>query len=117
MPPETLKDVLNMGLEVPTMYMVPKKRFDRLHGINYCEVEFPTVWLVLFSCDRPSDSFLCRLPKWPSPELLTPSVKFAYISRYPFPIFRRFSYDIVPGTKPHTYLALPVATVHEETAQ
>jgi hypothetical protein len=43
----TRQDVLNLGLEVPTMYLVPKKRFDRLRGINFCEVEFPTVCATL----------------------------------------------------------------------
>jgi hypothetical protein len=42
-----MQDVLNLGLEVPTMYLVPKKRFDRLRGINFCEVEFPTVCVAM----------------------------------------------------------------------
>jgi hypothetical protein len=41
LPPETVKDSLNLGLEVPTYYIIPTNRFDRKHGINVAEFEFP----------------------------------------------------------------------------
>eukprot|EP00510_Aplanochytrium_minuta_P008235 CAMPEP_0184046540 /NCGR_PEP_ID=MMETSP0956-20121227/1626_1 /TAXON_ID=627963 /ORGANISM="Aplanochytrium sp, Strain PBS07" /LENGTH=1304 /DNA_ID=CAMNT_0026338161 /DNA_START=636 /DNA_END=4550 /DNA_ORIENTATION=- len=40
-PPETIKDSLKLGLKVPTVYVVPKERFNIKLGINMCEVEFP----------------------------------------------------------------------------
>ncbi|KAH9253616.1 hypothetical protein BASA81_008452 [Batrachochytrium salamandrivorans] len=40
-PPETIKDVLQLGLEVPQHYVVPRDRFDNLVGLNMCELEFP----------------------------------------------------------------------------
>jgi len=40
-PPETIKDPMNLGLEVPKFYIVPRERFNLKLGINMCEVEFP----------------------------------------------------------------------------
>eukprot|EP00743_Colponemidia_sp_Colp-15_P007608 GILK01008231.1.p1 GENE.GILK01008231.1~~GILK01008231.1.p1 ORF type:complete len:784 (+),score=143.48 GILK01008231.1:66-2417(+) len=42
MPPETLKDSLLLGLEVPIHYVLPTVRFDRKNGVNVAEFEFPT---------------------------------------------------------------------------
>mmetsp|Transcript_14001 Transcript_14001/g.16995 ORF Transcript_14001/g.16995 Transcript_14001/m.16995 type:complete len:1107 (-) Transcript_14001:1162-4482(-) len=44
MPPETIKDVLNMGLEKPKIYVVPKERFNLTVGISVAEIEFPTFY-------------------------------------------------------------------------
>ena len=41
MPPETVKDSMSMGLEVPTYYIIPTNRFDKNHGVNVAEFEFP----------------------------------------------------------------------------
>lgn len=41
MPPETVKDSLNLGLVVPTYYILPTKRFDQKFGLNVSEFEFP----------------------------------------------------------------------------
>jgi hypothetical protein len=48
MPPETVKDSINMGLEIPTFYIIPTKRyifasfrFDKKYGISVAEFEFP----------------------------------------------------------------------------
>ncbi|KRX00899.1 Cyclic nucleotide-binding protein [Pseudocohnilembus persalinus] len=41
MPPETLKDVINQGIEIPTYYIIPTDRFDKRYGINMAEFEFP----------------------------------------------------------------------------
>jgi hypothetical protein len=49
MPPETVKDSLNLGLEIPTYYIIPTKRypfclmcsFDKKYGISVAEFEFP----------------------------------------------------------------------------
>lgn len=41
MPPETLKDCLNMQLEIPLYYIVPTSRFNRKFGLNVAEFEFP----------------------------------------------------------------------------
>ncbi|KAL4474591.1 hypothetical protein ABPG73_016094 [Tetrahymena malaccensis] len=40
-PPETVKDSLNLGQEVPTFYIIPSKRFDKKNGVNVAEFEFP----------------------------------------------------------------------------
>lgn len=43
-PPETLKDSLSLGLEVPTTFVLPGPLFDRERGINVAEVEFPAYY-------------------------------------------------------------------------
>lgn len=40
-PPETIKDSMNLGIPIPTHYIIPKVRFDRRRGINVAEFEFP----------------------------------------------------------------------------
>merc|ERR1719410_128537 len=44
-PPETIKDSMNLGIEVPSTYIVPVERFCReigpALGINLAEFEFP----------------------------------------------------------------------------
>lgn len=40
-PPETVKDSLNLGIDVPSHYVVPSVRFDKKMGINVAEFEFP----------------------------------------------------------------------------
>jgi phosphoribosyl 1,2-cyclic phosphodiesterase/CRP-like cAMP-binding protein len=40
-PPETIKDCLALGIEVPQVYVVPRDRFDTVAGLNMCEIEFP----------------------------------------------------------------------------
>lgn len=44
-PPETIKDSMNMGLQVPSVYIVPVERFCRemgpALGVNLAEFEFP----------------------------------------------------------------------------
>ena len=41
MPPETIKDALNLGLEVPHFYVIPKQRFNLQMGLSVAEFEFP----------------------------------------------------------------------------
>ncbi|KAL1524967.1 hypothetical protein AB1Y20_019843 [Prymnesium parvum] len=40
-PPETVKDSIRLGLELPRTYVVPKDRFNLKYGTNTSEVEFP----------------------------------------------------------------------------
>lgn len=40
-PPETVKDAIRLGLELPRTYVVPKDRFNLKFGTNTSEVEFP----------------------------------------------------------------------------
>ena len=40
-PPETVKDSMMMGLEVPVYYVVPTNRFDNRVCLNVAEFEFP----------------------------------------------------------------------------
>ncbi|KAK3238872.1 hypothetical protein CYMTET_51166 [Cymbomonas tetramitiformis] len=41
LPPETIKDCMSLGLELPRYYVLPKERFDKRAGINIAEFEFP----------------------------------------------------------------------------
>lgn len=41
LPPETVKDSMNLGLDVPTIFVVPRERFNMQYGINVSEIEFP----------------------------------------------------------------------------
>ena len=44
MPPETIKDALTLGLDVPSIFVAPKDRFNLKYATNTCEVEFPCYW-------------------------------------------------------------------------
>lgn len=44
MPPETIKDSLNLGLDTPLIYVIPKERFNMTVGVNVAELEFPTYY-------------------------------------------------------------------------
>jgi CRP-like cAMP-binding protein/phosphoribosyl 1,2-cyclic phosphodiesterase len=43
-PPETIKDSLSLGLEVPSIFVCPRQLFDRRRGVNVAEVEFPAYY-------------------------------------------------------------------------
>ena len=43
-PPETIKDSLMLGLEVPGFYVLPKDRFNLKFGTNVSEIEFPAYY-------------------------------------------------------------------------
>ncbi len=43
-PPETIKDVMSMKLDVPVMYVLPQELFDRLRGLSIAEFEFPSYY-------------------------------------------------------------------------
>ncbi len=44
LPPETIKDSMNLGIDVPTIYVIPSPTFDRHHGVSVSEMEFPTYY-------------------------------------------------------------------------
>jgi CRP-like cAMP-binding protein len=44
MPPETIKDSMAAGLQVPTVYVVPHQPFHRRRGLNVAECEFPAYY-------------------------------------------------------------------------
>ena len=44
LPPETIKDSMQMQLPVPAIFVVPKDRFNLKYGTNTAEVEFPGYW-------------------------------------------------------------------------
>jgi hypothetical protein len=60
-PPETIKDVMGMKLDVPIAYVLPRDLFDRRRGLSVAEYEFPAYYsfflhkrkrrLVVFSRD------------------------------------------------------------------
>lgn len=41
MPPETVKDSMIMGIDIPEIYVLPPKRFDFNMCLNVAEFEFP----------------------------------------------------------------------------
>lgn len=41
MPPETIKDAMKLGLDVPQYFVIPRRLFDTQIGINVAEFEFP----------------------------------------------------------------------------
>ena len=43
-PPETVKDSMSLGTQVPEYYIVPKEKFDWSDGINLMEFEFPVYY-------------------------------------------------------------------------
>jgi CRP-like cAMP-binding protein/ribonuclease BN (tRNA processing enzyme) len=44
MPPETIKDVMELELDVPIAYVLPRELFDRRRGLSVAEFEFPTYY-------------------------------------------------------------------------
>jgi CRP-like cAMP-binding protein/glyoxylase-like metal-dependent hydrolase (beta-lactamase superfamily II) len=43
-PPETIKDHMAEGAAPPTIYVIPRVRFDLQRGVNVCEIEFPAYY-------------------------------------------------------------------------
>jgi len=43
-PPETIKDAMRLGVDVPKMYVVGKERFNLKFGTNTAEFEFPAYY-------------------------------------------------------------------------
>lgn len=43
-PPETIKDLMELALEVPVAYVLPRELFDRRRGLSVAEFEFPTYY-------------------------------------------------------------------------
>jgi len=44
LPPETIKDAMQLELQVPGIFVIPKDRFNLKYGTNTAEVEFPGYW-------------------------------------------------------------------------
>lgn len=44
MPPETIKDVMELELDVPIAYVLPRELFDRRRGLSVAEFEFPAYY-------------------------------------------------------------------------
>jgi CRP-like cAMP-binding protein/glyoxylase-like metal-dependent hydrolase (beta-lactamase superfamily II) len=44
MPPETIKDVMELKLDVPIAYVLPRDLFDRRRGLSVAEFEFPAYY-------------------------------------------------------------------------
>jgi len=40
-PPETVKDSLKLGIEVPSYYILPSSKWDKIYNISVAEFEFP----------------------------------------------------------------------------
>ncbi|EGR27820.1 hypothetical protein IMG5_188460 [Ichthyophthirius multifiliis] len=59
MPPETVKDSINLNQEVPTYYIYPSTRFDTKNGVNLAEFEFPAYFN--FFVKRRKVNLICTL--------------------------------------------------------
>lgn len=57
MPPETIKDTIVLGNEVPQYYIVLDKFFDTNSRLNSCEFEFPAYFN--FFIKRKKATFIC----------------------------------------------------------
>jgi CRP-like cAMP-binding protein/ribonuclease BN (tRNA processing enzyme) len=44
MPPETIKDLMELKLDVPAAYVLPRELFDRRRGLSVAEFEFPAYY-------------------------------------------------------------------------
>ena len=40
-PPESVKDALKLGIEVPTYYIIPTSKWDKIYNVSVAEFEFP----------------------------------------------------------------------------
>lgn len=40
-PPESVKDALTLGIEVPTYYIIPTSKWDKVYNVSLAEFEFP----------------------------------------------------------------------------
>lgn len=57
-PPETVKDALNTGIQVPEYYIIPEEKFDLNDGISLMDFEFP-VYYNFFLCNRNKTKIIC----------------------------------------------------------
>ena len=44
LPPETIKDSMDLGLEIPQVFVLPRVLFDRRRGLSVAETEFPSYY-------------------------------------------------------------------------
>ena len=52
MPPETIKDTMNLGLAMPNVFIVPRERYDKKSFLNVAEFEFPAYFNFFISRKR-----------------------------------------------------------------
>lgn len=57
-PPETVKDSMAVGLQVPEYYIIPREKFDWNDGISLMEFEFP-VYFNFFLRNRNKTKLIC----------------------------------------------------------
>lgn len=57
-PPETVKDSMAIGLQVPEYYIIPREKFDWNDGISLMEFEFP-VYFNFFLRQRNKTKLIC----------------------------------------------------------
>lgn len=68
MPPETIKDSLLLGIEVPQHFVISSNKFDRQYCINTCEFEFPAYFNLflkkrkaVFICEKSDEEGVRRV--------------------------------------------------------
>eukprot|EP00924_Labyrinthula_sp_SR-Ha-C_P010022 augustus_masked-scaffold_21-processed-gene-5.20-mRNA-1 protein AED:0.08 eAED:0.37 QI:0/-1/0/1/-1/1/1/0/1180 len=87
LPPETIKDVLNAGLDFPKYYVIPKEKFNLRLGISCAELEFPMFFsyyvkstVVTFICEKEEEKQLDVIIRestiGPEPEYLTSNQEY-----------------------------------------
>jgi len=57
-PPETVKDSISIGVQVPEYYIIPREKFDWNDGISLMEFEFP-VYFNFFLRNRNKTKLIC----------------------------------------------------------
>lgn len=57
-PPETVKDSMAVGLQIPEYYIIPREKFDSNDGISLMEFEFP-VYFNFFLRNRNKTKLIC----------------------------------------------------------
>ena len=57
-PPETVKDSMSIGIQVPEYYIIPREKFDWNDGISLMEFEFP-VYFNFFLRNRNKTKLIC----------------------------------------------------------
>lgn len=43
-PPESVKDSMSKGFNVPEYYIIPENQFDYANGMSFMEIEFPVYY-------------------------------------------------------------------------
>jgi hypothetical protein len=67
-PPETIKDSLSLGFEIPNYYVIPSQRWDKIFLLSVAEFEFPAYFnffvrrnRITLICSREAEEAIRRI--------------------------------------------------------